>query len=238
MNEWRNYSARLLWAMQRAGKTNQSELARVIGVKPQSIQYLCDPDSGAQGSTHTPALARELGVLADWLARGEGQPTDIEHVKVLSESANMGYAVVPSGRAEVVGTYRLSGAGDVERMDLPPGESDGHVQTPLQLGKAQAVRVKGNALSPYVKDGQFLLLQLAGDDAQPEDNVVLTLKDGRVLIRELMVKRDDGLVLLPVQGGQPETVDRQDIARLDVIVCVVPRRWWRASVTAMHQRGP
>lgn len=229
MNEWSSYSGRLLWAMRRAGKTNQSELARAIGVKPQSIQYLCNPDSGAQGSSHSPALARELGVLADWLARGEGQPTDIEHVKVhAGDAATVPYVAVPSERAEVVGTYRLIGLGDVERMELPPGESDGHVRTPILASKARAVRVKGNVLSPYVKDGQFLLLQLAGDEVEPEDNVVLTLKDGRVLIRELMVKRDDSLVVLPVHGGQPEAFDRQDIARIDAIVCVVPRRWWRA----------
>ena len=57
MKEWENYSGRLLWAMRRAGKTNQSELARAIGVKPQSIQYLCNPLSGAQGSLHTPAVS-------------------------------------------------------------------------------------------------------------------------------------------------------------------------------------
>ncbi len=90
MNEWKTYSGRLLWAMRRAGKTNQSELARAIGIRPQSIQYLCNPESGAQGSTHTPALARELGVLSDWLARGDGEPTDIEHVKVNAETAAAG----------------------------------------------------------------------------------------------------------------------------------------------------
>src|SRR5262245_50168330 len=116
MKEWSSYSGRLMWAMRRAGKTNQSELARAIGVRPQSIQYLCDPDSGAQGSTHTPALARELGVMADWLARGEGQPTDIEHVKVLGESSGLGYAVPVADRADVVGTFRLSGPGDAEPM--------------------------------------------------------------------------------------------------------------------------
>jgi hypothetical protein len=228
MKEWSSYSGRLMWAMRRAGKTNQSELARAIGVKPQSIQYLCDPDSGAQGSTHTPALARELGVMADWLARGEGQPTDIEHVKVL-ESNGVGYAVPLSEKADVVGTFRVSGPGDAEPMDLPPGESDGFIFTRMQHGKARAVRIKGSALSPYVKDGQFLLLQLAGDDMEPEDNVVLTLKDGRVLIRELMVRRADALVLLPIHGGQPEVIDMKDVLRLDVIVCVVPRRWWRAT---------
>lgn len=71
-SEWESYTGRLLWAMSRAGKTNQSELARAVGVKPQSIQYLCDPNAGARGSSHTPSLARELGVGAEWLSTGQG----------------------------------------------------------------------------------------------------------------------------------------------------------------------
>lgn len=227
MNEWDTYAGRLLWAMRQAGKNNQSELARAIGVKPQSIQYLCDPEAGAQGSTHTPALARELGVLADWLARGEGQPNDVEHLKVQVESGGVAYAAVASDRAEVIGTFRLSAQGDVELVKLPMGESDGHVRTPIVAGKARAVRVKGNALSPYVKDGQFLLLHAAGEVVDPEENVVISLKDGRVLIRELMYRRDDSLVVLPVHGGQPEAIEQADVTGLDVVVCVVPRRWWR-----------
>lgn len=227
MKEWETYAGRLLWAMRRSGKTNQSELARVIGVKPQSIQYLCNPLSGAQGSMHTPALARELGVLSDWLARGEGEPTDIEHVKVGTRSTTVPYTLAGFEQAEVVGTYRVHEHGMVERLDLPGGESDGHIRTPLYVGKARAVRVKGNGLSPYAKDGQFLLLQLAGDDLEPEEIVVLTLRNGQVMIRELMYKRDDSLIVLPVHGGHPDAIDRKDIMRVDAIVCVVPRRWWR-----------
>lgn len=227
MKEWDSYSGRLLWAMRRAGKTNQSELARAIGVKPQSIQYLCNPLSGAQGSLHTPALARELGVLSDWLARGEGEPTDIEHVKVGAQTAAVPYTLASFEQAEVVGTFRVDAQGRVERMDLPGGESDGHIRVPVFVGKARAVRVKGNGLSPYAKDGQFLLLQLAGDDMEPEEIVVLSLRSGEVVIRELMYKRDDSLIVLPVAGGAPDAIDRKDIVRIDVIVCVVPRRWWR-----------
>lgn len=227
MKEWETYSGRLLWAMRRAGKTNQSELARVIGVKPQSIQYLCNPHSGAQGSMHTPALARALGVLSDWLARGEGEPSDIEHVKVGTRSPSVPYTLASFEQIEVVGTFRVDTQGLVERLDLPGGESDGHIRTPLYVGKARAVRVKGSGLSPYAKDGQFLLLQLAGDDLEPEEIVVLTLRSGQVMIRELMYKRDDSLIVLPVHGGHPDAIDRKDIARIDVIACVVPRRWWR-----------
>lgn len=70
----KTYRERLQWAMTEARKTNQSALAREIGIKPQSIQHLLDADKNAQGSSHTPALAMALGVSPQWLATGEGSP--------------------------------------------------------------------------------------------------------------------------------------------------------------------
>lgn len=230
MNEWKTFTGRLLWAMDRAGKNNQSELARAVGVKPQSIQYLCRPDSGAQGSTHTPALARELRVAAHWLASGEGHPAKLEQTGLrLDESASSSYAVSPATRAEVKGVYRLTGTGDAEVLALDAGSDAGHVLTPLVAAGVHAVRVKGNALSPYVKDGQYLLLQSAPDKLMPEENIVITLVGGQRLLRELMHQRDGSLVVLPVQGGQPEAIDVSDIDQIDSVVCVVSRRWWQAG---------
>lgn len=77
-NEWGTFTGRLLWAMKRAGRTNQSELARAVGVKPQSIQYLLRTEAGAQGSKYTPALAQQLGVSSRWLASGDGPPDQID----------------------------------------------------------------------------------------------------------------------------------------------------------------
>ncbi|UXY14441.1 helix-turn-helix transcriptional regulator [Chitiniphilus purpureus] len=74
----KTYSERLSWAMHDLQLTRgravvgQTELARAVAVKPQSIQYLCDARNGAGGSRHTPAIARYLGVSAEWLATGQG----------------------------------------------------------------------------------------------------------------------------------------------------------------------
>lgn len=51
------------------------ELARRVGIRYQSIQYLCDPGRQAKGSRHTDALARALGVSPTWLSTGKGKPT-------------------------------------------------------------------------------------------------------------------------------------------------------------------
>lgn len=69
------YAERLRWAMdQTEPPTTRHGLARHIGVRYQSIQYLCDPNRNAKGSRHTPAIARVLGVSSEWLATGAGSP--------------------------------------------------------------------------------------------------------------------------------------------------------------------
>lgn len=230
MNEWKTFTGRLLWAMNRAGKTNQSELARAVGVKPQSIQYLCRADSTAQGSTHTAALARELRVSADWLATGHGPAAPLEPTGLrLDEPASAHYAVSQPVKAPVLGTYRLGSNGEVEKVNSKAAQAQGHVLTPALDAGLRAARVKGNALSPYAKDGQYLLLQAAPDPLPAEDNLVITLNDGRMLLRELMHQRDGSLVVLPIQGGQPEAIDLGDIAGIDAVVCVVSRRWWQGA---------
>lgn len=70
------YGERLRWAMGQAKPPmNGRALALRIGIRPQSVHYLLDPSRNAKGSRHTPAIARALGVSADWLATGRGSPS-------------------------------------------------------------------------------------------------------------------------------------------------------------------
>lgn len=225
--EWDTFTGRLLWAMKRAGKRNQSELARAVGIKPQSIQYLLRAEVGAQGSKHTPALAQQLGVSSRWLASGEGPPDQIDVLGPHAESkAAAVYAIASGMRARVSGAVRVSGSGDVEPVELAAGESDGHVLMPLHAPGAHAVRVKGNALAPYAKDGQYLLLNPEGE-WHPEENLLITLADGRMVLRELLLVRTDTLVVLPIHGGQPEALERAVVQSVVPVVCAVPRSLWR-----------
>ncbi|RZI86297.1 MAG: XRE family transcriptional regulator [Rubrivivax sp.] len=226
MHEWKTYGGRLAWAMNRAGKTNQSELARAIGVKPQSIQYLCGPGSNAQGSIHTPALAKVLGVSPDWLARGEGTAAPLTYQGgFVADSASAVYQVGGSQGAPVTGTYKVTGQGELEMTGASPDELGGEVHLPTLRPPMHAMRIKGNGLAPYAKDGQYLLLQPAGPELAFEENILITLASGQMLIRELMQQRADGLVVLPVHGGQTEVIDSADIVRVDSVLCVLPRRW-------------
>ena len=68
------YGERLRWAMaQTDPPTSGRALALRVGVRPQSIHHLLDPARNAKGSRHTSAIARALGVSADWLSTGVGR---------------------------------------------------------------------------------------------------------------------------------------------------------------------
>lgn len=62
-------SDRLNYALEH-GDTSKAELARLIGVQPQTIQYLCS--TKAESSKFTFEIAHALAVNFEWLAVGRG----------------------------------------------------------------------------------------------------------------------------------------------------------------------
>lgn len=226
--EWDSYAGRLGWAMRRAGRTNQSELARAIGVKPQAIQYLCDLDAGAQGSSHTPSLAKELGVRADWLARGEGQPLE-KTQPVAAEASETGEAV-PVVRVPVHGVVHLREDGKQvpQRVGSPKTEvtEGGTLGLPWMSTDCHAMRVQGKGLAPYAPDGHFLVLS-SHAPLQPDDLVLLTLRKGGLRLCQLLLDREDSMVVAPWQGGPAEVVMPRDVVNVALVVCALAPRWWQ-----------
>lgn len=68
----KTYAERLRHALEVSGMTQQ-QLADRIGVKQQSIQYLCKLDGKDRKSAYTPQIAEILNVRAQWLATGQGK---------------------------------------------------------------------------------------------------------------------------------------------------------------------
>lgn len=87
ISDMETYSERLTWAINNAGMT-QSQLAKLAGIKPQTIQYLCSSRNNAQGSIHNASFAEILNVSALWLETGKGnrdpqQNKALEFLKML-----------------------------------------------------------------------------------------------------------------------------------------------------------
>lgn len=226
--DWDSYAGRLNWAMRRIGRTNQSELARSVGVKPQAIQYLCDVDAGAQGSAHTPALARELGVRAEWLARGDGQPLEAASHRVGEPADAEAWNGVLTWVA-VHGAIHLLADGKQARRrpgQAEPASPKGVLGLPFAGEHCLAVQVKGAGLSPFAPEGHFLVLAPHAP-LLPEDLVLITLRKGGHRLCRLLLDRDDSMVIAPWQGGPAEVVLPRDVTSVELVICAVAPRWFR-----------
>lgn len=151
------YAERLNWALN-VSKMTQTDLARRIGVTPQSIQHLCDPQKHARGSRNTVAIAAATGVVAKWLATGKGDaieeerpPSDsleyAEWVKSIGPPTlkSSKDASTPIGMREVpLLNYVQAGAMAESAPNFPVDE---YLLTDLDLSeRAFALEIKGKSM--------------------------------------------------------------------------------------------
>lgn len=179
------YGERLLWAMNQAG-LSQSELARRIGVKPQSIQHLVDPKKNAQGSSKTAALANELNVSSHWLETGEGTAELVlhQHQKdlmaqlntVLREGAPL--TVRPTGFGRAV-AHLLSQARNSESLPKLKWED---LMT-ADLNRPFELEVIDDALAPEIFKGCTALLD-AKRPPEPAWPVLVRDRHGNHYLRD------------------------------------------------------
>ncbi|RTL40542.1 MAG: XRE family transcriptional regulator [Burkholderiales bacterium] len=184
------FRERLEWAMQQKGGISQSELARQVGVKPQSIQHLLDPKKNAQGSSHTAKIAKALGVSPEWLASGAGprEPTTVESLLAALKESGLAAAIDPSIRPRIfeilLGPERgvahdLSQARNTESLPRIRWED---LMT-ADLSRPFELEVIDDALAPEIFKGCVALLdpQRAPEPAWP---VLVRDRDGNHYLRD------------------------------------------------------
>lgn len=133
------YGQRLLWALNAANKS-QSDLAREVGVSPQSIQYLCDPSSNARGSRNTTAFATALGVNPEWLANGTGPAA--------REDGGNVTVVAPGVRRVPLLSYVQAGSMEACCVDLSEAYGE-YLTTDMALSDHSfALEIKGDSMVP------------------------------------------------------------------------------------------
>ena len=67
----KTFTERLSYALEELD-VSQSELGRRVGVKRQTIQWLCIPDGTDKKSKSAFQIAKALDVSPEWLILGEG----------------------------------------------------------------------------------------------------------------------------------------------------------------------
>lgn len=161
---------------------SQSQLARMLGVQPQAVQYLCSDK--AQRSRYTSEIASVLGISADWLATGRGTMTRGKHASatIIAETA-------PAYASRAIPVINYVQAGNPRAVVDAYAQGDGFRTISLEGPIAHQV-------GPYA-----FALEISGDSMADEfrsgDTVVVDpdapIKPGAIVVAKL--DRDDAATI-------------------------------------------
>ena len=226
---------------------SQSELAKRVGVKPQSIQAI---EIGRVRSTKFAiAMARELGVSAEWLAHETGEapegwpPLSLEHGQQIvteapKESSIFGDASgQPQPPVYHIDAQMLGWSGDLppkgsvpllqaarggmdQEMFVEDGPID-YIPLPpclLNVPKGYAMLVVGDSMHPVYRPGTVIYVN---PNLRPAvgDGVVIWKKNKSILVKALARRRPHVYTLHEYQPKERDfEVPRSDVAEIHVIV--------------------
>jgi phage repressor protein C with HTH and peptisase S24 domain len=168
---------------------DQSELARQLGVEPGHVTNW----KGIRGLPK--ARYEQVAILF-------GRSLDEVAGRVPEESKNKSTRRVESrlSRVPVRGTAQLDQEGYWKAVEKPAQTGDGYIEMPSRDLNAYAIRVIGDAMYPRIKSGEYVVVE-PGHASAPGDDVMVTLKDGRTMVREFLFERDGQLALQATNPG-------------------------------------
>jgi SOS-response transcriptional repressor LexA len=173
------------------------------------------------------AIAHALGWTIDMLV-GKALPPEAGGEHSAPECGVLSYAGQSKTRTRVpiVGTAKLGSDGYYVEFETPTGHGDGHVEHYSSDENAYGVRVKGDSMHPAIKHGQVVVIEPNGD-LVPGENVLLALRDGRKMVKELVIGRPDSVTVASVNGGERLTFEREEIEWIHSVAAVVSASKWR-----------
>lgn len=192
---------------------SQAQLARLVGVKQQTISYICSPDSPASTSRYAPKIASVLGVNPTWLQSGVGGKYDLT-VRIELEGVELRVNRVPLLNNNNVLAYLDGGQTPDSRVGLM---TDATVS-----GKAFAVEIEGDSMRPLFRPGDRVVID---PSLRPEPgDFVLAHTQGAITFRKYRA-RGESFELAPMNDDWP--VISSDTSDVKVVGVMVEHRSYR-----------
>lgn len=193
-------------------KLTQPELADRSGVSQGTIGNV---EAGLRKNPRELlAIAAALDVEPEWLKTGKGprQRSSVETAPDLR----------PGTRVPVVGSVKGGPDGYMEELQYPVGVGEGFVEYWTPDKAAYALRVKGDSMHPRYRAGEFIVVT-PSIEPQPGRDVVVKLKSGQKLLKQLNWIKSGEVQLLSINNGYaPMTIDITEIEGIDRVGGSVP----------------
>jgi phage repressor protein C with HTH and peptisase S24 domain len=211
------------------------ELSERSGVAYATIQILESRNSERSKYIEQLVLAFPHETIShDWLRSGKGEmrPTRMAteaHNKSLEPGFDEAGRVQLGGSVPVVGTAKMGDDGYYEEVSSTPGVGDGRLEIQTKARHAYALKVRGDSMMPAIRDGWYVLIE---PDAEPAagEYVLIKLKTGQKMVKELLYQRADSIAVISVNGEKQQTILREDLDGehgLQAVTAVVPPSKWK-----------
>lgn len=139
------------------------------------------------------------------------------------------YAGLPAKKQRkipIVGTAKMGEDGFYEEISTIAGAGDGHIDFYSDDMYAYGLKVRGNSMSPAIRDGWYVIVEPQGTPSEGE-YVLVKLKSGAKMVKEFLYRRPDTIELMSVNGGVRMTIDLLDLEDLQAVSAVVPPSKWK-----------
>jgi len=174
------------------------------------------------GLSKTTFSIRESTERVTRMGDRSGPSFDVAHPASQS-AAHTRLSIPRQSSVKVVGHARLTSGGFVI-LDLD--DRLGSVPFPARSTHAYAIRQEGDALDPYARDGDLIVID-PDHPVAPGDNVVVTKIDGGILVARLRYQRGGRLFLDAIVPGAaaPEPLPDLDVASVHYAAGSVPANY-------------
>ena len=201
------------------------EISGKAGVSSSAVSQWLSGETQSLKIEPAVLLERFTGFSALWLAKGKGQK------KVDAGSASQDgpeFAGRPKQArfVPIVGTAKMGSDGYYEEISSVVGAGDGHIEIATEDPNAYGLRVRGQSMFPAIRDGWYVLVEPNGTP-QTGEYVLLKLRDGRKMVKELLVRRSTSIEVLSVNTQERLTFDLAEIEALHAVAAVVSSSKWR-----------
>jgi len=206
MNDIRPIDRALAWAQEKGW--NQSTFASRLGVAPANVTNW---KSRGLPPEHYKLVADALGRSVDELLGAAVTASAvannrIEPAAIPGNGQPETLRPYPSGkRIPVVGSAQLGDNGHFVELEYPVGYGDGWVDVLSTDPNAYALRCRGDSMRPRIRDGEYIVAE-PNREVAPGDQVVVKARDGRVMVKTYLYRRDGRIHLQSVNESHPSIV--------------------------------
>ena len=174
----------------------------------------------------SPRIAREIAALTQ-IGQAASIPPSGNFGKPTAVFSDAG-PISRMSRVAVVGTARMGDNGYYEEISSMPGAGDGTVLAQSDDPNAYALRVRGDSLFPAIRDGWYVVIE-PGATPTPGEYVLIKLRNGQKMVKELILQRADSITVVSVNGDKRRTIMADEIdphyGMQAVVSILAPSKW-------------